>query len=37
MIFQTGEYGTGSKNVNVTVRMSDGKSDAAGIRLNFEQ
>ncbi len=37
VIFQTGEYGTGSKNVNVTVRMSDGKSDAAGIRLNFEQ
>ncbi len=37
VVFQTEEYGSGSKNVNVTVRMSDGKTDKAGIRLNFEQ
>ncbi len=37
VVFRTEEYGTGSKNVNVTVRMSDGKTDKAGIRLNFEQ
>ncbi len=34
--FRAEEYGTGSKNVNVTVRMSDGRTDTTGIRLNFE-
>ena len=37
VLFRTEEYGSGSKNVNITVRMSDGKTDKAGIRLNFEQ
>lgn len=36
VMFQTEEYGVGSRNVNVTVRMSDGKTDRAGLRLNFE-
>lgn len=36
VVFQTEEYGSGSRNVNVTVRMSDGKTDKTGIRLNFE-
>ncbi len=36
VVFRTEEYGTGSRNVNVTVRMSDGKTDKTGIRLNFE-
>lgn len=35
--FQTKDYGTGSKNVNITVRMLDGRTDRTGIRLNFEQ
>ena len=37
VVFRTQDYGSGSKNVNITVRMSDGKTDKAGIRLNFEQ
>lgn len=37
VVFRVQEYGTGSKNVNVTVRMSDGRTDKTGIRLNFEQ
>lgn len=36
VVFQTSEYGTGSKNVNITVRMSNGRTDSTGIRLNFE-
>lgn len=35
--FQTGDYTSGSKNVNVTVRMSDGKTDKTSIRLNFKE
>lgn len=37
VVFRAEEYGTGSKNVNITVRMSDGRTDKTGIRLNFEQ
>lgn len=37
VVFRTEDYGTGSRNVNVTVRMSDGRTDKTSIRLNFEQ
>lgn len=33
--FQTGDFSEGSKNVNVTVKMSDGKKDTTGLRLYF--
>lgn len=35
--FQTGDFASGSRNVQVEVRMSDGMSDSTSIRLNFEQ
>lgn len=34
--FRTKDFTEGSKNVNVTVKMSDGKTDKTGIRLNFK-
>lgn len=37
VVFRTGDYGSGSKTVNITVRMADGKTDRASIRLNFEE
>lgn len=33
--FDTGEFSEGSKNVKVTVQMSDGRQEQAVIRLNF--
>ncbi len=33
--FKTDDFSEGSKNVNITVKMSDGKTDATGLRLNF--
>ncbi|MCM1189596.1 MAG: hypothetical protein NC541_09900 [bacterium] len=35
--FRTGDYSAGSKTVTVTVRMEDGKTDQASIRLNFKE
>lgn len=35
--FRTGDYSSGSKTVNVTVKMSDGKTDHTSVRLNFEE
>lgn len=37
VMFRTDDYSSGSKTVNVTVRMEDGKTDRASIRLNFEE
>lgn len=34
--FQTADFSEGSKNVKVTAKMSDGKWDAAVLRLNFK-